>query len=249
MIELTKNFTLALTLAIFTSCSALKVPFNQQAFGKAKTYAIVSIYADKQIAKEGDSKTTAGAIKALAGKGAFAWDSSSVLNKSVGSLEAEFAKSGHYRLYPHRKLTRHSAYRHIKDYSSDSVFNPVNVATGYKPIFNPEEAAGLAKKLGVDGAITVHITYQYKFWGHTMSMFGIGLGSTGENAPIVKIDAIFVDRDGNIAWHLPIKKTMTKGVGNSELAKPKQMEPLFVDATRKVAAEVMRALDDRFKNG
>ncbi len=154
-----------LGLTAIGGCAGLAPPFEKQAFGPEKNYAVVSIYADKDIEKEGDSETLAGTYKALSGKAAYFYSAEDALNASAPSIRRELASSNHYRLVPQRRVLTDAAYRRVEPDVQAKLAEKRQLASGYKYLWDPQKLGGLARDLDVDGVVTVHVQYGYKLWG------------------------------------------------------------------------------------
>jgi hypothetical protein len=89
-----KEYHLAIFLAftLLIGCAGLTPPFEPQAFGPEKTYAIASIYCEPTIEVQ-DIETMESAIKAIKGKGAHRFSAKSVLENSTPVIVQEFAGS------------------------------------------------------------------------------------------------------------------------------------------------------------
>ncbi len=225
-------------------CAALKPPFEKQAFGSEKVYAVVSIYADKDIEKEGDSETLVGMYKALSGKGAYFQSAEHALNASAPLISRELASSEHYRLVSQRRVLSHAAYRRVEPDVQAKLAEKRHLASGYKYLWDPQKLGSLARDLGVDGVITVHVQYGYKFWGTNFAK----VTSKGKTSPIIGMTARFYDRNGQPVWKYSAKKYLAEGVpATGDAADMSRLQPLMVKASGLTAQAIVASLERRMK--
>ena len=232
------------SLAAVTGCAALAPPFEKQAFGYDKTYALVSIYADKNITKEGEAATAVGMIKALAGKAAYGQSAEDAFNASASLIGQELASSRHYRLAPAIGVLDHPAYQDVLSDPQGKLSEKRHLAPGYKYLWDNKKLGKLARDLNVDGVITVHVQYRYKHWG---TNFG-GLTSTGKTSPVIGMTVRFYDRGGQPVWTYADKKYLTEGVpAVGDAADMTALQPLIVRGSELTARAVVASLDKRMQ--
>lgn len=232
------------SVVFLSACSALTPPFNKQAFGSGKDYAIVSIYADKDIEKEGDSETITGMFKALSGDAAYIHSAGDVLQESTPHVVNELSRSQYFNILPPSKVLRDQAYRDVAADPQAKLAEERHVAEGYKYLWDNTKLADLATKLNVDGVVTVHIQYGYKFWGTTYGK----ITSSGKTSPVVKMVLRFYDRQGQLVWLHTDKKYLREGVpATGDAADMKQLEPLLVKATKMTTESVVKSLSNRMQ--
>ncbi len=229
-------------VATIGGCAGLTPPFEKQAFGSEKVYAVVSIYADKDIEKEGDSETLVGTVKALSGKAAYYHSAEDALNASAPLIRRELASSAHYRLLPRRKVLQSAAYQRLEPDVQGKLAEKQHLATGYKYLWDPQKLGVLAKELDVDGVITVHVQYGYKFWGTNFAK----VTAKGKTSPVINMTARFYDQNGRPVWKYATKKYLVEGVpATGDAADMDRLKPLMVKASGLTAQAIVASLDRR----
>ncbi len=227
-----------------SGCAGVTPPFEKQAFGSEKVYAVVSIYADKDIEKEGDSETLVGTYKAITGKAAYYHSAEEALNASAPRIRRELASSSHYRLVPERRVLSDAAYRRVEPDVQAKLAEKRHLVSGYKYIWDPQKLGQLARDLRVDGVITVHVQYGYKFWGTNYAK----VTAKGKTSPVIRMTARFYDENGQPVWNYSTKKYLVEGVPSmGDAADMKQLQPLMVKASGLTAQAIVAGLDRRMK--
>lgn len=231
-------------LMIIGGCAGLTPPFEKQAFGSEKIYAVVSIYADKDIEKEGDSETLVGTYKALSDKAAYYHSAEEALNASAPRIRRELASSNHYRLVPERRVLTDAAYRRVEPDVQAKLAEERHLASGYKYLWDPQKLGGLARDLKADGVVTVHVQYGYKFWGTNYAK----ITAKGKTSPVIRMTARFYDQNGQPVWNYSTKKYLVEGVPSmGDAADLDRLQPLMVKASGLTAQAIVAGLDRRMK--
>ncbi len=228
---------LLLCLTVLPAACGLALPFERDAFGQDRVYALVTVFSPRHV-EGGETTTVAGVLRG----GKYYFDAAPALNRSIRGIERAFATPRSYRLMPPARVRAHPAYRAVAADPVPGRPPAVVVAPGYKFIVNDDKLARLARDLGVDGVIVARLNLRYKFYGHKL----VGIAATGKTHPVVEVDLRFVDRNARTVWQFKEKKVWNTGAKSvDEGAVPERMYPLFAQAIPESIKAVLQRLDSR----
>lgn len=203
-----KYFTLAFSLMAFLCLtgfliSPLKVESN--AFGKDKTFAIVSVMATSKIRTDQNSGGFIGLFKGASKKYSFSEDSSKVFADSLPLLMKTFQNSKSFRLLPKNRVIQNPVYQAMAPDKPKKWFGVKMVpADGYKYFKDKDKIKKLAEEMGVDGIIIVSVSYSVGFRGANIS----GISGVGQDKGTALVAVYAMDNQGKEVW-----KHATQGVG------------------------------------
>lgn len=218
--------------------------FDANAFGKEKSYAVVSILADPQIRQTQGERSLAGMFKSLKKDSGYTEDSSAVFNKTVPLVIREFGKSKSFRLVSQRRVLSNKEYKELEGDNPRVLWATQNVADGYKYFSGKAKLAELARALDVDGVLVLSMQYGFAPSGTTVN----GMVSIGSRYAMTTIGVRAVDRDGNTVW-----KTTAKGIsqkledqsGVAESVNFEKLQPHLVGSTRDATRKLLNDLQEK----
>jgi hypothetical protein len=239
----------AVLCALLAGCAAtggFGTVHDPAAFGKGKTYAVVSVmaYEKVQCSDLGGNPCNGGVIglvKTMTDAKAFSEDAGEALEMTYAAALQGLRASPNIRLAPDVRNSR--AYRALAEDAQPTGMMSARhvVAKGYKYLSH-EKLAGLAKELKVDGVITVTLSYSAKRSGVSIAGFGGGhkasttmyLAAVDKNGKNVWVDYATGDSDGTVG-------TVT---ASPDFVK---LRPLFRDATTKATRKLIDSFDAKTK--
>ncbi len=230
---------------VMTSCSYHTV--RKDSFGTTKTYAVVSIYAQRKIRAHGNTQgmgTVSGLVKAAKKDAGTSDDVSTVLEDGTQIVLKALHQSRSFRLLPHERVAQHPAYVKEQPDDPNGVFLKFKPAKGYK-YFNlgdKEKLSELARKLKVDGVIVVQLDYGFAFNG----VAAAGLIAAGKHHGSLNAVVAAYDRSGEVVWSDMVSKTSEKGIGTlgANVADFPKLRPLLLEATSAASNELVAKLDE-----
>jgi hypothetical protein len=244
--NLKKYSTLSLALVAFFFLtgfiiSPLKV--DSKAFGKNKTFAIVSIMATSKITTNQDSGGLVGLFKGFSKKYSFKEDSSKVFSDSLPLMMKKFQSSKSFRLLPKNTVIQNPAYQAMSPDKPKKWFGVEMVpADGYKYFKDKKKIKELAKEMNVDGIIVVAVSYSVGFRGANIS----GISGVGQDKGTALVSVYAVDNEGNEVW-----KHATQGVGKEGVMSTggssdfEKLHSSLVDASQIAAQKLIENLDKK----
>jgi hypothetical protein len=175
-----------------------KAKVQQEAFGKKKKYALVTIASAKEFYGEkglGQMFKKSDDIPGM--------NTQPIIDKLAPKIRTRFAKTGYFTSVPKKHIVSSKAYKSIQEDPrvQKVLFMKVdlNTAKGYKYISDPKKLAKLAKDLKVDGVICVLINFSIQSMKSGMHVAGISFGKK-EYASTATISALAYDREGKMVW-------------------------------------------------
>lgn len=237
----------ALMAFSLVGCAGLTPPFEKNAFGPQKTYAVVSIYSAPYI-EGSEVETVEGAVRVLKGEGAYAATSENVLEASAPRIVSVLDQSPHFQLMDATTVLNSSSYRRVEADPLAKLGTQYRVASGYKYLWNGEKLGALATSLGVDGVIVVSIDFRYRFYGQKTGVLGVGATAEGTTSPDITMTVAFYGPDGTYVWKHQERKILREGVASvGEAADFENLEPLLVKAAGMVVESINGSLARRMK--
>jgi hypothetical protein len=222
-----------------TGCVISPKSFREDAFGKKKRFAVVTIVSSQKITGNSGSGSVTGIVKAIGKKRGYTGDAAKVFKASVPIIMKELKKSRHFTLVPENQIIRSKRYKALEGDPPKLLWFKMLVAKGYK-YFGKAKFKKVAKELRLDGAINVSLNYGYGFTGVNIA----GIISGGYHKAEVLLTIYAVDRDGRIVWRETVRIISDKklpAIGESvDFVK---LNPLLMQATRKAAREIVKRLD------
>lgn len=171
---------------------------DKTVFGPSKRFAVVSIAAVKTF--EGEQGLIQEFKKNDDIPGA---NTQPMINKLAPKIISSLDSSRYIRLLPQRAVLRSRAYRRLKGDKRvmKALFftYDMNVARHYKYISDPQKLARLAKQLGVDGVITVNMTFSLQASKGGVSIAGLNFGKKSYSA-MAAVSAMAYDTSGKVVW-------------------------------------------------
>jgi len=230
--DLRPAFPLALAAAALV-CACVIVPtrLSPDAFGAQKTYAVVTIATNEEIA-QGNKKFS----EWLQGYNP-ARDSRFLLEEVKPLLLERFAHSGHFRLLPERQVLGSNAYRAVPAGNPKFMGVSFHVPEGYRFFADKAAFSALARDLGVDGVVFVKLD------------FDVLLRNTSAFGHAYLIVHAF-DRDGRVVWKDAVYAQSDRAIGHrGGTVIYEELQPLLIDATGQAAAAVIAKLDEKLGAG
>ena len=221
----------ALALLALAGCVIVPTRFEPTAFDAGKTYAVVTIATNEQIAP--GSKP----LSEMLGGDNPARDSRRILEEARPIILTTFGETGHFRLLPERDVLASTAYRGMPPHDAHYMLTDWNVPEGYRFFIKDEEFAALAKGLNVDGVIFVGVNFDVLVKG--AGAYGLTDMSVGA-----------FDRDGKIVWKDAVFAQSDSAIGHKGgTVYYEELRPLLLDATQQAATALVAKLDEKFRSG
>ncbi len=171
---------------------------QQDAFTKKKTFAVVTISAAKEFHAEKGMSQMFKSVDEIPGA-----NTQPIIDKLTPDIRKKFAKTKYFTSMPKSRIVSSKAYKNIQeDERIQKVLFmkiPINVASGYKYISDPQKMAKLARDLNVDGVIGVFMNFSIMTMKSGVYVGPITLGKK-EYASTATVSVIAYDRDGKILW-------------------------------------------------
>jgi len=181
-----------------TSVYTGKADVDKAAFGPSKRFAVVSIASVKYFQGEQGFFQMFKSNDKIPGA-----DTQLMLDKLKPKILKSLEHSHYIRLLSERRVLRSRAYHNVKeDERVMKVFlfsYDMNVAHHYKYISDPKKFAELARALGVDGVISVDMTFSVMSSKGGLSINGLSFGKKSYSASVA-ISALAYDKSGNVIW-------------------------------------------------
>ena len=219
---------------------------KKEAFDGKKRYALLTVMAPDTISKMGERNNTslAGLIKSASAESGYSNDSAQIFEKSYPVAIKLLDRSPHFTLFSGHPLHTNATYKRLKGNEPPSFLGyTFNLAKGYKYFSDEKEYAEIINSLGVDGAISLSISYMFANSG-----FNLGLIEAGKQRAVVTITANAIDRNGKVVWRDTVQQTSEDYIGIiAGSANFKELEPLFEEAVTTGMKKVMENFEGKFK--
>ena len=195
--------SLVIVLALMlTGCAPTaltgRATVQQDAFTKKKTYAVVTIVSAKEFQGERGMSQMFKDVDDIPGA-----NTQPIIDKLTPVIRSKFAKTKYFTSMPKTRIVGSKAYKKLKeDERIQKVLFmkiPLNVASGYKYVSDPQKMAKLAKDLRVDGVIGVFMSFTVTSMKSGVYVGPITLGKK-EYASSAAITVIAYDREGKVIW-------------------------------------------------
>lgn len=218
--------------------------FDAGAFGRDKSYAVVSVTADPQIRQTQGERSLAGMFNAFKKDAGYTHDSSATLTKTVPVVLKELSRAQTFSLVPEKRVLSNEAYQQLEGDTPRVLWTTQNVAPGYKYFSGNKKLAELARALNVDGVMVLSLQYGFAPSGTTVN----GVVSIGSRYAMTTIGVRAVDREGNTVW-----KTTAKGISQeledqsavAESINFTKLEPHLVGTTRDATRNLLDDLKEK----
>lgn len=248
--EFTKKAVNSLILIFLISgmfgCSNTMI--KQDAFGKSKTYALVTVIYNPDINYFGSGKgfsmggqtTVSGLIKSAGKNNGYSKDATEIFTQTFPKIIKAFHSTKSFRLMAESKVLQNPAYKKAQGSEPTVLWTHFGFPAGYKYFDNEDVLKKLANDLHVDGVITMFISYGYTFNG--VSAFG--LVSAGTEHGAVRISLAAINKDGEKVWQDLFLEESTESVGAvGESADFDKIYPLIKDAANRSIGGILETLD------
>jgi len=171
---------------------------DKSVFGPSKRFAVVSIAAVKTFQGEKGLFQMFKDDKNIPGS-----NTQPMIDRLAPRIIKSLNGSRYISLVPERKILKSRAYRKVhedKRVTKALFFSyDMNVAHHYKYISDPKKLAQLAKQLGVDGVITVNMTFALTASKGSVSVAGLTFGKKSYSA-MASVSAMAYDETGKVIW-------------------------------------------------
>jgi hypothetical protein len=142
------------------------------------------------------------------------------------------AASRRFRLVPEDKVLGTGAYAGVPVGQTDVFTRPLIPARGYKPLYSAGELGEAARRLKVDGAMTVHLQHGCaQADGGVAARVYVGLGIAGQDGQYMWVDYVL----SHSKRVIPEGQTITIDA----------LRPLLVAAAEDGTRELLQRLDER----
>jgi hypothetical protein len=231
---------LLVVLAALAGCAGTIKP---EAFGRGKSYAIVSIAATPEIGNMGErQQTITGLVKAASSESGYTQDATAILRETVPLFQRGFTASKSFRLQPEAKVVKQKAYSAMTADSAKAFMTTFKVAPGYKYFSDEKKCAALAKSLNVDGVICMMVNYGYVYNGVNIG----GLVGGGVHKAVVHLTVVAYDKNGRVVWNDHVVGKSDDSIGTaSEAVNFKELHPLLLNASGNAVKELLKNLAEK----
>jgi hypothetical protein len=229
---------------VAAGCGSVGGIHQADAFGKNKTYAVVTVMANEKVGcTDLGGNPCGGGVFGLASaaskSNAYSEGAADVLERTYPTALKVLRTSPNLKIAPDVKGQR--TYRATKEDEQPSgmMRQHHTVAKGYK-YFSDEKLGKMARDLKVDGVITVTLSYSAARSG--VQVAGAGGGHKAQTTVMVSA----VDKDGKTVWvdyaMGQSDNSVSTGIGAVDFPK---LRPLFVDATDKAVKKLMENFNSK----
>lgn len=235
------------SILILSGCLVAMSSYQPEAFGRGKTFAVVSIAAAPEIGMQGAGAgsggwTLSGLFKASSSDSGYSHNADRILAETVPVIIKEMEKSRHFRLAQGSWVLQHKAYRAAEGDDPKKFMVTSILPKGYKYFDTEQKLAGLAKGMNVDAVIIVHVSYSAAFSG----VGAAGLVAAGTHSGKVTMSLSAIDRHGKVVWKDAVESTSDESIGSfGESANFAKLHPLLVDATRAASRKLLEKLNTK----
>lgn len=234
-------------LLFLGGCLIAMSSYEPEAFGRAKTFAVVSIAAAPEINVQGAGAggggwTLSGLFKSASSDSGYSNSADKILADTAPVIVKELERSRHFRLAQSGWVLQHKAYRSVEG-DDPKKFMVTNILPrGYKYFDSEDKLARLARDMNVDAVVIVHVTYSAAFTG----VGAAGLVAAGKHSGKVTMSLSAVDRRGKIVWRDVVETSSDDSIGTlGESANFVKLHPLLVDATRAASRKLLDKLNTK----
>lgn len=200
-------------MGLVTGCAPMAITgsakVDKTAFAPKKTYALVTIAAEKEIIggqSTGQLLTKNENIEGL--------NTQPILEKLVPIVREKFAKTGFFTSMPAKKILASKAYKRSEEDErivraglGKYEFIP---GKGYKYFKDPQKLAALAKELGVDGVVCVQMLFTVKAEKGGFYLGPLNLGKKEYRAG-ASVSVVAYDKTGKEIWRDTTMKDAAPG--------------------------------------
>lgn len=241
-----KNLILIFLISAVAGCSNTMI--KPDAFGKSKTYALVTVIYNPDINYFGSGKgfsmggqtTVSGLIKSAGKNNGYSKDATEIFTQTYPKIVKSFQATKSFRLMAENKVLQNPAYKKAKGSEPTVLWTHFGMPTGYKYFDDEEVLKKLANDLHVDGVITMYVSYGYTFNG--VSAFGLVSAGTEHGAVMISLAAI--NKEGEKVWKDLFLEESAESVGAvGESADFDKIYPLIKDAANRSIGGILETLD------
>lgn len=244
--SINKKPILLLITAVLVVCTGFTISpskIKPEAFGKDKTFALITLAATSKITTDHQSGGLVGMFKGASKSHDFSKDSSRVFAETVPVLLEELRGSKSFNLLPQGTVFQNPAYLSTTPDKPKKWFGVKMVpAEGFKFFKDKKKIKKLVEEMNVDGVILLSVAYRVGFRGANIS----GISGVGKEKGVAMVAVYAVDKNGKVVW-----KHATEAVGKKGLmstggaANFDKLQSGFVDASRKAAQKLIKKLDKK----
>ena len=187
---------------VLTGCAPIALTgsatVQQDAFTKKKIFAVVTITSAKEFQGEKGMSQLFKDADEIPGA-----NTQPIIDKLTPVIRKKFAKTKYFTSMPKARIVSSKAYKKLEE--DERIHKvlfmkiPLNVASGYKYISDPQKMAQLARDLNVDGVIGVFMSFTIMTMKSGVNIAGISLGKK-EYASSAAITVMAYDREGKVLW-------------------------------------------------
>ncbi len=242
------KITLSLaSILVLSSCLIAMSSYEPEAFGRGKTFAVVSIAAAPEINVSGAGAggggwTLSGLFKSASSDSGYSHNSDKILSDTAPLIIKELAQTRHFRLAQNGWVQQHKAYRATASDDPKKFMITYIVPKGYKYFDSEEKLSRLAKDMNVDAVIVIHVTYSAAFSG----VGAAGLVAAGTHSGKVTMTLSAFGRNGKAVWSDAVESTSDDSIGTlGESANFVKLHPLMRDATRAATRKLLEKLNTK----
>jgi hypothetical protein len=238
----------ALALALgLSACLVAMSSYKPEAFGRGKTFAVVSIAGAPEITvpgagPSGMGSTLSGMVKAASSDSGYSNSADMVFAEAVPAALKELEKSRQFRLATGTWVTQHKAYRAAQGDEPKVMWSRMLVYKGYKYFGSEAKLQQLARDLNVDAVVMMTVSFSAPFSG----VGAAGLVAAGTHSAQTTITLAAIDRDGNVVWKDAVQETSKDSIGSfGESANFAKLQPMFIDSTRSASRKLLDNLNTK----
>lgn len=227
-------------LSAFVTLAGCAGTIKPEAFGRGKSYAIVSIAATPDIGNMGQRQNSiTGLVKAASSDSGYSCDAADIFRETLPIFQRGFTASKSFRLKPEGAVIKSGAYAGMTTDKPTVFMTTFKVAPGYKYFSDEKKLAALAKSLNVDGVICITVNYGYVYNGVNIA----GLVGGGVHRGVVHLTVVAYDRNGSVVWNDHVAGTSVDSIGTaSEVVNFKKLHPLLLNASDIAVKDLLKNL-------
>lgn len=234
-----KSLILVLLISAVAGCNNTMI--KTDAFGKSKTYALVTVIYNPDISYlNSNGRTISGLLKSAGSNNGYSKDATEIFNHTFPKVLKAFHATKSFRLMAETKVLQNASYKKTQGSEPTVLWTHFGMPSGYKYFDDEAILKKLANDLHVDGVITMHISYGYTFSGVNM----MGLLAAGTQHGAVRITLAAINKEGETVWKDSYEEHSTDSIGAvGESADFDKIYPLIKEAADKSAAGILETLD------
>ena len=235
------------SVLVLSGCLIAMSSYEPEAFGRGKTFAVVSIAAAPEINVQGAGAggggwTLSGLVKSASSDSGYSNNADKILTDTAPLIVKELEKSRHFRLAQSSWVLQHKAYRSAKGDDPEKFMVTYILPKGYKYFDSEEKLTRLAKDMNVDAVIILHVSYSAGFTG----VGAAGLIAAGTHSGKVTITLSAFGRHGKAVWSDAVESSSDGSIGTfGESANFTKLHPLLIDATRGASRKLLEKLNTK----